>query len=250
MIFVVKKHSIIIVTLVCILAVMTFSLYRSGPNYDSTPAFSSPNSDHIILIDAGHGGEDGGAVGKGNVQEKELNLIIAKKLETILQDNGYLPLMTRVDDVSIHDTDNASIKNKKRSDLNNRLKMMDNSNAQVFISIHMNEFSESKYRGAQVFYSSNNEKSKLLGETMQARFKAELEGSQNREAKKADSNIFLLKKATIPAIIVECGFLSNPEDLALLQTEEYQDRVAQAIYSGLMDYFSKVNDTQTAPSNA
>lgn len=238
MIVSVRKKTLMSLALIVTLLSVTYRIYDKSANY--LPAFSSADG-NVIVIDAGHGGEDGGAVGENNVLEKDINLKVAKKLEKILTDNGYTPVMTRVEDVSIYSNDEDSIRNKKRSDLKNRLKIMNESNALIFVSIHMNKFEQSKYRGGQVFYSTNNENSKLLGEKIQARIKGELESSQNREAKAAGSNIYILKKATIPAVIVECGFLSNPEDLKLLQTDEYQQRVAQTVYNGISDYFDELS---------
>lgn len=240
MIIVTQRKTLILIVLSVLIISLSVALAIDREENLSLSAFSSEDGKHIVLIDAGHGGIDGGAVGIGGIVEKELNLDVAKKLEEILVKNNYFPVMTRISDVSLYDASDTSIKNKKRADLKNRLRLMKSSGAEIFVSIHMNNYSEGKYRGGQVFYGKNNENSRLLGESIQNRIKKELPASQNREAKKSERGIYLLKNAEIPAVIVECGFLSNKDDVELLKTAQYRQKVANTIYNGICDYFKNI----------
>ena len=145
--------------------------------------------------------------------------------------------MTRADEQGIYDSD-GTIRNKKRSDMSNREKLMNDSDADVFLSIHMNKFTDSKYSGPQVFYSSNKEESKELAQILQEELIAVLNPESQREIKKATNDIYLLKKAKVPAVLVECGFLSNAKEEEKLKDEEYQKEVAWAIYCSIIKYFS------------
>lgn len=244
MIIILKRLNIFLFLLILLFSVLTFSMYYKTEDIKGIETFASKDGNKIILLDAGHGGVDGGASGKSGVLEKDLNLKIAKKLEQILISNGFLAVMTRIDDYSIHDSDDKTIRSKKRSDLQNRLELVAKANAQVLVSIHMNKFEIEKYKGAQVFYSPNNEDSKKLGEFIQNRLKEKVDNSNERLAKKAGKNIFVLKNVKIPAVIVECGFLSNNEEEVKLQNDDYQQKIALAIYEGIIDFFNTRNPTQ------
>ena len=132
-----------------------------------------------------------------------------------------------------------NIKLKKRSDIKNREKLMNSGGGDIFVSIHINKFPEKKYSGPQVFYSKNTEESKLLAELIQGRMNEILLPEKEREIQQAGKEIYLLKKAEIPAVLIECGFISNPTELEKLKNEDYQKRIAWAIYAGICDYFSK-----------
>lgn len=192
-----------------------------------------------IVLDAGHGEPDGGAVGASGVKEQELNLKIAKILQGFLEQCGMEVVMTRSDEEGIYDSD-GTIRQKKRSDMTNREKLMNNSGADLFLSIHMNKFTDSKYSGPQVFYSPNQEESKEFAQLLQEELIAVLKPDSEREIKKATSDIYLLKKAKLPAVLVECGFLSNAAEEEKLMDEEYQKEVAWAIYCSIIKYFSKI----------
>lgn len=191
-----------------------------------------------IIIDAGHGGADGGASGYDGTKEKDLNLQVAKKLKEIMNIFGYNVIMTRTDDES---TDNGG-KFIKRIDIKNRLALMEKNRDAAFVSIHMNKFEQSIYWGAQTFYSKNNEKSKILAQYVQSSIIKFVQPENKREIKQSPSNVYLLKKANNPAIIVECGFLSNQKELELLKSEEYRSKLGFAIALGIMEYTDKSKD--------
>lgn len=240
MILIVRRLNLLLIILICILSYMTFNLYNPHreSHLESIPTFALPTSNKVIVIDAGHGEPDGGATGISGVLEKDINLAIAQKLQSLLEQSGSIVILTRSDDYSIHDPDKQTIREKKNSDLRNRKKIMNESGADVFVSIHLNKFEQSQYYGAQVFYSTNNEQSEVLAKVVQKELIDVIDNGNTREAKAAGDNIYLMREAAIPAIVVECGFLSNPEEERLLQTEEYQEKLAWSIYVGLIKYFN------------
>lgn len=189
-----------------------------------------------IVLDAGHGGEDGGAVGINGAMEKEINLNIALELEKYLKQNNFEVIMVRDGDYSVGDQSLSTVAERKRSDTKNRLKLINEAGECIFISIHQNHFSESKYHGAQVFYSGNRPESAQLAETIRKNIVGSLQPENKRENKQAEKNIYLLYHANVPAVLVECGFLSNQEEAENLTTEAYQKDMAAAIYNGLIDY--------------
>lgn len=189
----------------------------------------------IVVIDAGHGGEDSGAVAN-SVLEKDINLEIALKLRDMLKASGIEVKMIRESDVSIYDTASGTIRERKVSDLKNRVKILNNNKKNILVSIHQNKFEQSKYSGAQMFYSANNDKSQILAENIRKSITGLI---QPEKLKKGGSDIYLLNKATVPAVIVECGFISNEEEAKNLSNEEYQSKMAFAIYCGILEYKNK-----------
>lgn len=203
------------------------------------PATTKP----LVILDAGHGGMDGGAVGNG-ITEKEINLKIAQKTRDLCQLFGFEVIMTRDSDISIHDSDKTTVRSQKNSDLKNRLAIMTEPPGAVVVSIHLNKFPQSYVHGAQVFYAPKAADSDVLAEMMQLNFREKLQPGNERKIKKADSALFLLYNNTInPAILVECGFLSNPDEAALLKKEEYQDQIAMTICYTLMKYNGRGDET-------
>ena len=191
----------------------------------------------VVILDPGHGGVDGGAQGNGIV-EKEVNLAIAKKVREFCVLFGFEVQMTRQEDISIHDEGKETIRAQKNSDLKNRLAMMTADPTSVAVSIHLNKFPQSRVKGAQVFYAPRSQGSELLAQTIQDNFRGLLQPDNTRQIKKADSSLFLLYNNTVtPAVLVECGFLSNPEEAALLASEDYQDKVAFAICCSLLQFY-------------
>ena len=144
--------------------------------------------------------------------------------------------MIRDTDVSIYDSSSSTISEKKVSDLHNRLSIINSSADNILISIHQNKFEQSKYYGAQMFYSPNNSESQYLAESIRQSVTGLLQPENKRELKSADKTIYILNNATVPAVIVECGFLSNPDEAQKLSTEEYRSKMAFAIYCGFLDY--------------
>ena len=193
---------------------------------------TSPIKQKIVIIDAGHGTPDGGASAKDGTMEKDINLEIAKKLKKHLQKSGAKVIMTREDDNSLSN----SKTNNKREDLNKRMHIRNNSNADIFVSIHMNHFSDPKYYGAQVFYNSSAQESQILAECIQKNL-IEIADPSNKRQIKQNNEIFVLKNAQYPCVLVECGFLSNPEEAKKLSQDDYQRKIAKAVYKGICDFF-------------
>lgn len=193
-----------------------------------------------IVVDAGHGAPDGGAVSSDGVEEAGLNLEIAEKLRDALEDEGFLVIMTREDENNIADTDKQkSLREMKSSDLNNRVNIANNSGADIMISIHMNKFEGGSSWGWQTFYSKNSDEGKRLATLVQSSIKKNIDRVNKRVALSIEG-IKIVDKTNIPVIIVECGFLSNTEDLRLLQTEEYQNKIVIGIIDGVKEFYSSL----------
>lgn len=186
----------------------------------------------VIYLDAGHGGPDPGTIYK-NIYEKDINLSIVKKLQEILEKDGAIVYLTRYGDYDLSKNYTGS---RKKSDLNNRAKIINNSKADIYISIHLNSISSSTWSGAQVFYDDVNDKNKGLAILMQKQLKKDLK--TNREVKEIN-NMLMNRKITIPGVLIEAGFLSNPNDRYKLQKDEYQYKVAESIKTGIIEFFKE-----------
>lgn len=206
---------------------------------EAKPAYVQYRSCPQIILDAGHGGMDGGAVGVDGVVEKGINLSITLKLKELLQINGFEVILTRETDASIHDPNETTIAGQKRSDMYNRMEIIKDHPTALFLSIHQNMFSDSSCHGAQIFFSPNHESSERLAQKIQNTFQQRLQFDNTREVKEAGDNLFLLYHANIPAVLVECGFLSNPEECTLLSEEAYQRKIAYILYLSLLDFYSE-----------
>lgn len=191
------------------------------------------------MANSAHGGFDGGAVALDGTLEKDINLKIACKLKKLCSMGGFQVIMTREDDKGIEQDETDSISNRKKSDMYRRLNIINENPDALFLSIHLNKFPSSSAKGSQVFYSRNNPLSLNLAENIQKSIISRLQPDNNRLVKKADNTIFLLKKSNIPSVIVECGFLSNKEELSLVQDTEYQAKIAFSIYCGILDYYKQ-----------
>ena len=187
----------------------------------------------VVILDPGHGGEDGGAVSPSGVKESDLNLEIALRLRDLLRFLGLPVEMTRETDISIHSPDAQSISEKKVSDLKNRVEFAERHERAILISIHQNMFSEAKYRGCQLFYASSGP-SRELAERLQAQVGQKLDASNHRQAKECRT-VYLLNKLHCPAVLVECGFLSNPQEEQLLQSSGYQKKLAAVLAAELSE---------------
>ncbi len=191
-----------------------------------------------IVIDAGHGGIDPGAVGNYKYNEDVINLFIANKLVTYLEGTGFDIIMTRYDNEGLYTEKSNTYRSRKNEDLSKRVEIINNSCADICISIHLNYFPQRKYYGAQSFYKKNCIESKTAAETVQSELKSILDKNNTRVAM-VKSDIIIMKYTKIPVILVECGFLSNPEEEKLLNSDIYQEKIAWAIFSGILKYFNE-----------
>ena len=190
----------------------------------------------MIVLDAGHGGEDGGAVGVNGVEEKALNLAIALHVQEELQHAGYPVVMVRDTDTAVGDTTLSTVAERKRSDIQYRAQLVNETENCILVSIHQNFFEQSQYSGAQMFYSPNNTRSAALAESIRRSVVEQLQPENTRENKQAESGIYLLNHVDVPAVIVECGFISNPEEAELLCDSAYQQKLAAAIADGVLSF--------------
>ena len=184
----------------------------------------------VIYVDPGHGGPDPGTIYK-NIYEKDINLEICKKLQTILEEEGAIVYLTRYGD---YDLSKSYTGSRKKSDLNNRAKIINDSKADIYISIHLNSISSSTWSGAQVFYDDVNEKNYDLAILMQEQLKNDLKTT--RKVKEI-STMLMNRKIVIPGILIEVGFLSNPNDRYLLRQADYQHKIVESIKRGIIKYF-------------
>lgn len=188
----------------------------------------------IIIIDAGHGGEDGGAGTDSGIMEKDINLAISKYLEQYCILSNVNAVMTRNDDRLLYNADES--KRKKFFDVRNRVKLAQQYENSFFVSIHQNKFPLEKYHGLQVYYSKNNSSSKELAQKIQLNAKSFIQPDNNREIKAAGSNIYVLNNLEIPAVLVECGFLSNSAEAKNLNNPEYQKKIAFVIFASVLQF--------------
>lgn len=195
----------------------------------------------VIVLDAGHGGLDSGAVGVTGVLEKDINLSIVLTLRDMFEMSGFEVVLTRDEDISIYDPGVEGIRNQKLNDMDNRLKIIQSYPDSIFLCIHQNNFTDSQYSGAQMFYNNNNPKNRTLAQIMQNRF-VQLQPHNGREIKLSGEELFLLKSNKNPSLMIECGFLSNPEEEQNLSTWEYQQKVAFTIYGGVMEFLEATTE--------
>lgn len=200
---------------------------ESGSEYDFD------FTEKTVVIDSGHGGNDPGKMSSDGILEKDINLSIAKKLKKRLIDSGINVVMTREDDNGLYSEQDS---NKKIADMKKRCQIIKDCSADIVVSIHQNSFESSSVSGAQVFYYKHSAEGKELAGILQNSFKENLD-PDNKRQEKADSTYYMLIHTEAPTVIAECGFLSNPKEAALLNTDEYQEKVADAIYKGIIEYF-------------
>lgn len=188
----------------------------------------------VVVIDSGHGGNDPGKVGVDGSLEKDINLQIAKRLKTYLEQSDVTVVMTREEDEGLYSEGDSR---KKMADMKKRCEIIEESGADLVVSIHQNSYHEEAVSGGQVFYYKDSKNGKRLAEILQERFDYVL-GEENRRLAKANGNYYLLLHVKCPIVIVECGFLSNWREAALLQDGEYQDKLAWTIHMGVMEYLN------------
>ena len=209
-------------------------------------SFSMPNTLAVnptpvtIVLDAGHGGEDGGCEGNGLV-EKDLNLDITLRIASLLRNQGVNVVLTREIDELLYDKNSDYEGKKKYQDVRRRLEIAKDQENPVLVSIHMNYFAKTQYSGLQVWYSKADAKSRILANLVQNNVKNSLQPNNKRGIKEATSSIFLLDNASFPAILIECGFLSNVDEARALGDENYRQKLAEIIFTSIMSYISQNN---------
>ena len=191
-----------------------------------------------LSLTHGHGKPDEGAQSSRGTTEAETNLKIALKLQNLLEQSGCTVVLTRSDENAIYDLDKSTLKEKKISDIRNRVKIGNNSTADIFVSIHLNKIPQQQYWGWQCFYNNKNEQSMNLAKKIQSNLNESIQKENKRVAMKLDT-VYIMKHVEIPISIVECGFLSNPEEEQQLLEDEYQNKLAWGIFNGIMDYFNE-----------
>ncbi len=202
----------------------------------SSSAASSQHTPYTVILDAGHGGEDGGAVGKNGLAEKDINLSIALKLKELLREKGVSVILTRETDVLLYDRNTDFEGRKKALDLEARRLIGESTPNSVFVSIHMNSFPQESSHGLQVWYSGNHTLSMSLAQIIQDNARKSLQPDNHRRIKAAGSSIYLLEHLTVPAVLVECGFLSNTAEAERLGTEDYQQQLAQMLCDSIRQW--------------
>ena len=222
---------------ILLVAISTPSLMSEEFRNLSMTTSNSLEENIKVVVDAGHGEPDGGAVSANGVKESDLNLQIAQKLKDKLEELNIEVIMTREDENNIAPAEEQQnkIRQIKTSDLNKRVKIANESGANILVSIHMNKFEDSKYRGWQTFYSKNSENGKRLAECIQTSI-GEVTNLENKRTALKIEGIKIIDKSIIPAVIVECGFLSNQEECKLLQDESYQEKIAEGVKNGILRF--------------
>lgn len=236
MIILSKKRLMRLVSIVTVCLTICF-IHNISIKNETVPTVTLPVTNKVIVIDAGHGVPDEGAESSNGTSEAETNLKIALKLQSLLEQSGATVILTRSDENAIYDIDSKTLKQKKISDLKNRVKIGNESSADIFVSIHLNKIPQQQYSGWQTFYKSSDENSMNLARTIQSSLNESMQKENNRVAMKLDT-IYIVKNVEIPITVVECGFLSNPEEEQNLLNDDYQNRLAWGIYSGIIDYFN------------
>ncbi|MDO4743590.1 MAG: N-acetylmuramoyl-L-alanine amidase [bacterium] len=227
--------TIVVICLILSITGTTTELYQMAK-----PTSLIYKNNPVVILDAGHGGFDGGAVADDGTVEKDLNLQIAKKVEKFIKAFGFATVMTRNDDASTDSNEGDKIRIRKKNDMHNRLNTMKQYENAVFVSIHLNKFSQEDCHGAQVIYSPRTaDSSKLLAEKIQDNIVTNLQKNNKRVVAPGNKDTFLLYNAPIPAVIVECGFLSNDIDLKNLSSEEYQSKIAFCISTAVTDFLAQ-----------
>lgn len=230
-----------------LLALMCFTFQNAKleENAVAVPTVALPVTNRVIVLDAGHGKPDEGAQSSRGTTEAETNLKIAKKLQNLLEQSGATVILTRSDENAIYDAEESSLRQKKVSDIHNRVKIGNESSADIFVSIHLNKIPQQQYWGWQCFYQLGNDKSIKLAKSVQNNLNEAIQRENKRVPMKLD-NVYIMKRVEIPTTIVECGFLSNPEEEQMLLDDTYQEKLAWGIYNGIMEYFceneNKSND--------
>ena len=231
----------IIYSILCLFLIIWAFIYtlnfNKNNNYIST--VSLPVSGKTVVLDAGHGKPDEGAESSKGTTEAETNLKIVLKLQNLLEQSGCTVLLTRSDENGIYDLDSKTLKQKKISDIRNRVKIGNESQADIFVSIHLNKIPQTQYDGWQTFYNKNSEQGRKLATLIQQNLNESIQKENKRVASKIE-NVYIINNVEIPTTIVECGFLSNQAEEEKLLEDNYQNRLAWGIYNGIIDYFNEM----------
>ena len=198
-----------------------------------------PINNKVIVIDPGHGGVDPGALSNTGILEKDISLNISKKLRRLLEQTGSIVILTREEDVGLYTEKSKTYNEKKNEDLRNRRIMVNKIKPDLFLTIHLNSFSQSRYYGAQTFYQRGSDEGKKLSKFIQEELRRTLNNNNNRIELARDS-VYLLREIDSTAILIECGFLSNPREAELLNQPQYQEKIAWAIYTGIIRYYNQI----------
>ena len=232
-----------IVKILSVVMIFIFAYIITGYNVNNTKNQSKtietvalPINNKVIVLDAGHGVPDEGAQSSNGTTDAESNLKIALKVQNLLEQSGATVILTRSDENAIYDLDSKTLKQKKISDIHNRVKIGNESSADIFVSIHLNKIPQQQYWGWQTFYKQESPEGQKLATSIQNSLNKSIQKENKRVPMKIE-NVYIIKHVEIPTTIVECGFLSNPEEEQLLLNNEYQDKLAGGIYTGIMDYF-------------
>lgn len=229
-------------TLILLGGMLLFSIFfREIPSGQETGNFKKEKLP-VVVIDAGHGGIDSGKVGLSGIYEKDINLWIAKYVRDYLEKKKIRVVMTRETDQGLYKEDDAE---KKRADMRARIALMNQPEVGLIISIHQNSFTSPESKGAQVFYHVSSKEGESFANRMQEILRSEVDPENHREAKANDS-YFILRRSEKPAVIIECGFLSNPEEEKMLASEDYQKKVAKAVSKGILEYFLEEREEHTS----
>lgn len=219
------------VGLILLILCIQFPLGRVIPNWKAIP---QPLAGQTIVIDPGHGGPDGGAVGEPDIQEKDITLAIAKKTRDYAQQAGAVVYMTREVDEDLASEDTTGFSRRKSEDIRNRIAFIEEHDADFFITIHLNAIPDGRWSGAQTFYYPRYPENEHVAEMIQEAIKSNLENTTRTPL--AINNIYLLKHTEVPGALVEVGFLSNEKERKLLTEDDYQDKMAASIYEGMLRY--------------
>lgn len=227
-----KKYLFVFFAMVLLFFVIEYKFHVT----EAIESWGLPLVGKTVIIDAGHGGVDGGALATGIV-EKDVTLAISLKVRDYLSEQGVNVVMTRETDTDLAAEGTKGLSRRKTEDLHKRLKIINESDGDLYVSIHLNALPQSQYRGAQTFYNITNETDKQFAELLQEAFRTELQNT-NRVAKPIQ-NIYLIKNAKIPGVLAEVGFLSNPEERELLKNQKYQERIAQVITDTISNFLQR-----------
>lgn len=221
-------------TMAILILCCAFALGREAARYTDAHAVQVRDNRPCVVIDAGHGGDDPGKVGINDALEKDINLKIAKRLQSLLESQDIEVVLTRETEAGLYDMDAS---NKKVQDMKRRIEIIDDANPTITVSIHQNSYQEEYVHGAQVFYYTNSKEGKALADVLQECLITMVD-PENTRVSKANDSYYLLKKTGTPIVIVECGFLSNYKEAEKLITEEYQEKIAWALHMGILQYLN------------